>query len=122
MSPARLDMTWLLKPVVLCFPDHRSAAPCQDQQGAKKPSTRTVWPLAAVLACSAPGRNCAVTLSIRGVISVRTREIVGCEVPNISAQTSSIIFCRAYPDDTIMASRRVRSFGRPVPLSHGLDR
>jgi hypothetical protein len=53
------------------------------------------------------GRDSAVAFSIRGVISVMAREIVGCEVSKTSAQTSSVIFCRAYPDDTIMASRRL---------------
>jgi hypothetical protein len=43
-------------------------------------------------------------------------------VSKISAQTSSMIFCRAYPDDTIIASRKVSSLGRPVPLSHGFSR
>src|ERR1700728_2913034 len=102
-SPARLDMTWLLKPVVLCFPDHRSGASCQDQHGARKPSTRTDCPRIAALASSAEGRNSAVAFSMRGVISLMIREMVGCEVSKISAQTSSMIFCRAYPDDTIMA-------------------
>src|ERR1017187_7001409 len=39
--PAMSDMTWLQKPVVLCFPDHRPGIPRQDQHGARKPSTRT---------------------------------------------------------------------------------
>jgi len=37
----------------------------------------------AALACSAVGRNSVVAFSMRGVISVMIREIVGCEVSKI---------------------------------------
>jgi len=104
------------------FPDHRSGVLRHDQHGARKPSTRTDWPRTAALASSAVGRKSAVAFSIRGVISVTMRAMEGCEVSKISAHTSSIMFCRVYPDDTIMASRRVSSRGRPVPLSHGFSR
>src|SRR5260370_10321335 len=73
-SPARLDMTWLLKPVVLCFPDHRPGVLRHDQHGARKPSTRTDWPRTAALASSAGGRPAGVGCSVSGVISVIMRE------------------------------------------------
>ena len=47
------------------------------------------------------------------------REIVDWSTSKISAQISSMMLLRAYPQATIRASRKVSSRGRPFPLSHG---
>src|SRR5271156_5707599 len=47
------------------------------------------------------------------------REIVDWQTSKISAQTSSVMLLRAYPQATVSASRKVSSRGRPFPLSHG---
>ena len=61
-------MTWPLKPVVLCFPDHSSGVSRQDQVGARKPSTSTVCSRAAAsFASSTVGRSSSVDASISGV-------------------------------------------------------
>src|ERR1700730_10342584 len=47
------------------------------------------------------------------------REIVDWLTSNISAQISSMMLLRSYPQATISASRKVSSRGRPDPLSQG---
>ena len=47
------------------------------------------------------------------------RDIVDWATPKMSAHTSSMMFCRRYPQVTTSASRKVSSRGRPSPLSHG---
>lgn len=46
-------------------------------------------------------------------------DIVDWSTAKISAHTSSMMFCRRYPQVTTSASRKVSSRGRPSPLSHG---
>ena len=88
-------MAWPLKPVVLCFPDHSSGVSRQDQVGARKPSTSTVCSRAAAsFASSTVGRSSSVDASISGVNFAIIPEITGCDVSNISAQTSCVMFCR----------------------------
>ena len=53
--------------------------------------------------------------SISGVSKVMYREIVDWAISNISAQISSVILLRAYPQATISASLSVSSRGRPIP-------
>jgi hypothetical protein len=48
------------------------------------------------------------------------REIVDWLTPNISAQISSVMLLRSYPQVTISASRKVSPRGRPDPLTQGL--
>ena len=57
--------------------------------------------------------------SMSGVNFAMIPEITGCDVSKISAQTSWMMFCRMYPLATTTASRRERSFGRPILLRHG---
>ena len=66
----------------------------QDQHGARNPSSRADWPRTAAAASSGPGRDSAVASATSGVMSVIAREITGCEVPKISAITSSVTLCR----------------------------
>src|SRR6266700_1023296 len=106
-------------PVVLYFPAHNSRSPDHDQQGHKVPSTSAIAPLVASPASSADGRNSAVAISISGVRKVMYREIVDWPTSKISAQISSVMLLRAYPQATISASRKVSPRGRPFPLSHG---
>src|SRR5581483_5510611 len=106
-------------PVVLYFPDHSSRLAAQDQHGHKVPSTRAIAPRVASAASSADGRNSAVARSMSGVRKVMYREIVDWPTSKISAQISSVMLLRAYPQATISASRKVSSRGRPFPLSHG---
>ena len=53
-----------------------------------------------------------------GVNFAMIPEITGCDVSNISAQTSWVMFCRIYSHATTTASRRERPFGRPSRLPH----
>src|SRR6266700_8203525 len=57
ISPVRFVMIRDPWPVVLCFPDHSSRSPTQDQHGHRVPSTREIAPFAAFAASSADGRN-----------------------------------------------------------------
>jgi hypothetical protein len=50
------------------------------------------------------------------------RDIVDWATPKMSAHTSSMMFCRRYPQVTTSASYKVNSRGRPSPLSHGSSR
>jgi len=76
-------------------------------------------PLLASAASSSDGRSSSVALSTSGVRNVMYRDIVDWATPKMSAHTSSMMFCRRYPQVTTSASRRVSSRGRPSPLSHG---
>jgi hypothetical protein len=108
-------------PVVLYFPAHSSRSPAQDQHGHKVPSTRAIASRVASAASSAEGRNSAVASAISGVSAVMYREIVDWSTSKMSAHTSSVMLLRAYPQDTTSASRKVRSLGRPTPLSQGVS-
>ena len=77
--------------VVLCFPDHNPGVSRQDQVGARKPSTSTVCSRAAAsFASSTVGLSSSVDASISGVNFAIIPEITGCDVSNISAQTSYV--------------------------------
>src|SRR5918998_1114351 len=106
-------------PVVLYLPDHSSLSPSQDQHGHSVPSTSAIAPLVASAASSSDGRSSSVAFSTNAVRSVMYRDIVDWSTSKMSAHTSSMMFCRRYPQTTISASRKVSSRGRPSPLSHG---
>src|SRR5450755_2896016 len=106
-------------PVVLYFPAHRLLSPSQDQQGHSVPSTSAIAPLVASAASSSAGRPSSVAFSTNGVRKVMYRDIVDWATPKMSAHTSSMMFCRRYPQVTTIASREVSSRGRPSFLSHG---
>src|SRR5229473_2693846 len=68
-------------------------------------------------------REIGYDLAVEASRLMLSRPQVRCPAPGPARrQASSMIFWRAYPDDTMMASRRVSSLGRQVPLSHGLSR
>jgi hypothetical protein len=100
-------------PVVLYFPDHSLLSPSQDQHGHSVPSTSAIAPRVASAASSAVGLNSAVAWSISGVSSVMYREIVAWCRPNISAQTSSVILLRPYPQGDYKRLAE-RQFPRPT--------
>src|SRR4249919_1807282 len=106
-------------PVVLYFPDHSLFSPSQDQHGHSVPSTSTIAPLVASAASSSDGRSSSVAFSTNGVRHVMYRDIVDWSTSKMSAHTSSMMFCRIYPQVTTSASRNVSSRGRPSPLSQG---
>src|ERR1051326_1912584 len=106
-------------PVVLYFPDHSLLSPSQDQHGHSVPSTSAIAFLVASAASSAVGRSSSVAFSTNGVRNVMYRDIVDWAMSKISAHTSSVMFCRIYPQVTTSASRKVSSRGRPSSLSHG---
>src|SRR5579863_2934982 len=106
-------------PVVLYFPDHNLLSPSQDQHGHSVPSTRAIAPRVASAAASSVGRSSSVAFSTNGVRNVMYRDIVDWATSKIPAHTSSMMFCRIYPQVTISASRKVSSRGRPSSLSHG---
>src|SRR6516225_9804620 len=106
-------------PVVLYFPDHSLRSPSQDQHGHSVPSTSAIAPLVASAASSAVGRSSSVAVSTNGVRDVMYLDIVDWATPKMPAHTSSIMFCRRYPQVTTSASRKVSSRGRPSSLSHG---
>src|ERR1700678_242347 len=122
MSPRRLVMISEPWPVVLYLPAHSSRSPAQDQHGHNVPSTRATAPLIASAASCAPGRNSAVPWSTRGVRNVMYRDIVDWSTSKISAQISSVILLRLYPQVTMSASRRESSFCRPFPFRQGFSR
>jgi len=86
-----------------------------DQHGHSVPSTSAIASLVASAASSAVGRSSSVAFSISGVRNVMYRDIVDWATSKMSAHTSSMIFCRRYPQVTISASRKVNSRGRPSP-------
>ena len=88
MRPVRVAIISDPWPVVLCFPDHNSCSPAQDQHGHKVPSTSAIAPFVASAASSADGLSTAVASSISGVNFAVIRETFGCDVSNISARTS----------------------------------
>src|SRR4249919_2120931 len=106
-------------PVVLYFPDHSLLSPSQDQHGHRVPSTSAIAFLVASAASSAAGRSSSVAFSTKGVRNVMYRDIVDWSTSKMSAHTSSMMFCRIYPQVTTSASLKVSSRGRPSPLSHG---
>ena len=69
-------------------------------------------------ASSAVGRSTCVALSTSGVRKVMYRDTVDWSTSKMSAHTSSMMFCRRYPQVTTRASRRDSSRGRPSPSSH----
>src|SRR5579859_4510840 len=94
-------------PVVLYFPDHSLLSPSQDQHGHSVPSTSTIAFLVVSAASSADGRSPSVAFSTNGVRNVMHRDIVDWATSKIPAHTSSMMFCRIYPQVTISASRKV---------------
>ena len=105
--------------MVLYFPAHSSLfavpGPARPQRAVYQ-GDRVPGGLGCVL-CRRPVSS--VAFSTNGVRKVMYRDIVDWSTSKMSAHTSSIMFCRRYPQVTTSASRKVSSRGRPVPLSHG---
>src|ERR1700745_4173047 len=109
MRPWRFVTTREPCPVVLYFPDHSLFSLSQDQHGHSVPSTSAIAPLMTSAASSSDGRSSSVAFSTNGVRNVMYRDIVDWSTSKISAHTSSIMFCRRYPQETTSASRKADS-------------